>query len=366
MKIASVEVFAVKGRHWPRFPMFFVEVRTDDGITGVGEALGYRCTGVAQAIRELGADLVGRDPGRIESLWEHMVRRGGTMAAVSGIETALWDILGKSLGVPVYRLLGGLCHERVRLYADGFFRGAEYVEAEYAQKAVDAAALGLTALKMDVDEPVPSGHSLNRCLSSADLALTVRMVEAVRAAVGDDVDLCIDAHGAFDVPSAVRLGRALEPMRLMWVEDPVAMDNMAAMAKVAAEVETPVCTGELMETRFAFRELLERQAADIIMPDLARTGGIMEMKKIAAAADTWHVPVAPHNMVGPIATIASGHMAASTPNFMILEYQMGDVPWIDELLSAPVPIEGGYLMLPQRPGLGFELDHKAVAKYRAE
>lgn len=366
MKISSVEVFAVRGRHWPRFPMFFVEVRTDDGLTGVGEALGYRCTGVAQAIRELAADLVGRDPGRIESLWEHMVRRGGNMAAISGIETALWDILGQSLGVPIYKLLGGMCHERVRLYADGFFRGAGYVEAEYARKAVDAAALGLTALKMDVDEPVPSGHSLNRSLASADLALTVRMVEAVRAAVGDAVDLCIDAHGAFDVPSAVRLGRALEPMRLMWVEDPVAMDNMAAMAKVAAEVATPICTGELMETRFAFRELFERQAADIIMPDLARTGGIMEMKKIAAAADTCHVPIAPHNMVGPIATIASGHVAASTPNFMILEYQMGDVPWIDELLSAPVPIEGGYLVLPERPGLGFELDHKAVAKYRAE
>jgi len=366
MKITDVTVHAVKGRHWPRFPMFFVEVHTDDGITGVGEALGYRSTGVAQAIRELGADLVGSDPRRIESLWERMMRRGGNLAAVSGIETALWDILGKSLGAPVYQLLGGLCHERIRLYADGFFRGAAYVEAEYAQKAVDAVALGLTALKMDLDEPIPSGHSLNRSLSSGDLALTVRMVESVRRAVGDGVDLCIDAHGAFDVPSAVRLGRSLEAMKLMWVEDPVAMDNMAAMAKVAAEVETPICTGELMETRFAFRELLERQAADVIMPDLARTGGLMEMKKIAAAADTYHVPVAPHNMVGPIATIASGHFAASTPNFMILEYQMGDVPWIDELLGAPVPIEGGDLVLPARPGLGFELNHKAVTKYRAD
>jgi galactonate dehydratase len=366
MKITDVRVHAVKGRHWPRFPMFFVEVFTDAGITGVGESLGYKAAGVAAAVRELGAGLVGEDPRRIESLWEQMVRRGGTMAAVSGIETALWDILGKSLGAPLYQLLGGMCHERVRLYADGFFRGAEYVEADYAAKAVEAVALGLTALKMDVDEPVPSGHSLNRHLSTGDLALTVRMVQAVRAAVGNGVDLCIDAHGAFDVPSAVRLGRALEPLKLMWVEDPVAMDNMAAMAKVSAEVETPICTGELMETRFAFRELLERQAADIIMPDLARTGGVMEMKKIAAAADTCHVPIAPHNMVGPVATIASGHVAASTPNFLILEYQMGDVPWIDELLSAPVPIQGGDLVLADRPGLGFELNHKAVAKYRAE
>ncbi len=366
MKISEVLVHAVKGRHWPRFPMLFVEVRTDDGIAGIGEALGYRSTGVAQAVRELGAGLVGADPRRIESLWEAMVRRGGNMAAVSGIEIALWDILGKTLGVPVYQLLGGLCHERIRLYADGFFRGADYVEAEYAQKAVDAAALGLTALKMDVDEPIPSGHSVNRSLSASDLALTVRMVEAVRGAVGWGVDLCIDAHGAFDVPSAVRLGRSLGAMRLLWVEDPVAMDNMAAMAKVAAEVETPICTGELMETRFAFRELLERQAADIIMPDVARAGGLMEMKKIAAAADTWHVPVAPHNMVGPVATMASAHFAASTPNFMILEYQMGDVPWIDELLSEPVPIQGGYLTVPDRPGLGFELNLRAVSKYRAE
>jgi len=144
------------------------------------------------------------------------------------------------------------------------------------------------------------------------------------------------------------------------------MNNLAAMAKVADAVSTPVCTGELLETRYQFRELFERQAADVVMPDLARTGGVLEMKKIAAAADTCYVPVAPHNMVGPVATIASAHLCACVPNFLVLEYQLGDVPWIDELITRPVPIKGGHLELYDAPGLGVALDHKAVEKYRAE
>jgi len=366
MKITGVEVYCVKGRHWPRFPMYFVEVQTDEGITGLGESLGYRSSGVAQAIREAGEALIGADPRRIEVLWQQMVRGGINMAAISGIETALWDILGQSLSTPVYQLLGGLCHERVRVYADGFFRGAEYVAGEYAAKAVEAAEMGFTALKMDVDDPIPSGHSINGVLVGADLRLTAEMVRSVREAVGIEVDLCIDGHGAFDLPSALRLAQALRDYDLMWIEDPVSMDNLKAMARVALESETPICTGELLETRFAFRELLERQAADIIMPDLARTGGIMELKRIAAAAETYHVPLAPHNMVGPVCTLASAHVCAATANFMILETQLGDVPWIDDLLDEPVRIEDGHIVLSDRPGLGDRLNHDTVKRYAAD
>lgn len=366
MKITAVEVHRVKGRHWPRFPMFFVEVHTDQGITGLGEALGYRSSGVAQAVEEAGASLIGSDPRRIEFLWQGLVRNGMNMAAISGIETALWDILGQSLGIPIYQLLGGCCHERIRVYADGFFRGAKYVAEEYATKAVDAVSSGLTALKMDVDEPIESGHAINGVLSGADLRLTEAMVRSVREAVGVEVDLCIDGHGAFDVPSAIRLAQMVRDYELMWIEDPVPMNSLKAMARVALESETPICTGELLETRFAFRELFESHAADIIMPDLARTGGVMELKRIAAAAETCRVPIAPHNMVGPVCTLASAHVCAATSNFMVLEYQLGDVPWIDELLTEPVRLEAGHIILSDRPGLGVHLNRDAVRKYRAD
>jgi L-alanine-DL-glutamate epimerase-like enolase superfamily enzyme len=368
VKITDVKVHAVKGRHWPRFPMVFVEIETDaaGGLVGLGEALLYRTTGVIESLRQLREYLVGQDPFRIELHWELLYRRGANPAALSGIETALWDIVGQACGQPIYNLLGGRCRDAVRVYVDGFFRGAGYVQDEYAAKAVDAVAAGFGALKMDVDEPIPMADRFNRQVSPTDLAHMARMVQSVRDAVGPDVDLAVDAHGAFDVASAVRLGHALEPYRLMWIEDPIPMTNLAALAKVAEETTTPICTGELLATRFAFRELFERQAADVIMPDLAATGGILELKKIAALADTYFVPVAPHNMVGPVATIASAHVCLSVPNFMILEYQLGDVPYIDELISSPVPIRDGALHLSHAPGLGVRLNHDAVARHRAE
>ena len=346
--------------------MFFVEIQTDQGITGLGEALGYRASGVGQSIEEAGASLIGSDPRRIEVIWQDLVRKGVNMAAISGIETALWDILGQSLGTPIYQLLGGLCHERVRVYADGFFRGAAYVAGEYAEKAIEAVEAGLTALKMDVDEPIESGHSINGVLTGADLRLTEAMVRSVREAVGVEVDLCIDGHGAFDLPSAIRLDKALRDYDLMWIEDPVNMNSLKVMARVALESQTPICTGELLETRFAFRELLESQAADIIMPDLARTGGVMELKRIAAAAETYRVPIAPHNMVGPVCTLASAHVCAATANFMVLEYQLGEVPWVDELLDEPIRLEDGHIILSDRPGLGARLNHETVKRYRAD
>jgi L-alanine-DL-glutamate epimerase-like enolase superfamily enzyme len=366
VKVTDVKVHAVRGRHWPRFPMVFVEVETDAGIVGLGESLHYRTTGLLESLRDLRDYLIGTDPRRIELHWELLYRRGVNAAALSGIETALWDVLGQASGQPLYQLLGGRCRESVRVYVDGFFRGAAYVQDEYAQKAVEAVGLGFGALKMDVDEPIPVAERFNRQVSASDLRHMARMVERVREAVGPETGLAVDAHGAFDVASAIRLGQALEPYGLMWIEDPIPMTNMAALAKVAEETSTPICTGELLATRFQFRELFERQAADVVMPDLACCGGVMELKKIAALADTYFVPVAPHNMVGPVATLASAHVCLATPNFMLLEYQLGDVEWIDELISSPLPLADGALHPSDAPGLGVRLNHAAVAKYRAE
>ena len=366
MKITDVQVIPVKGRHWPRFPMVFVEVYTDEGLTGLGEALPFQAAGVVESLRQLGETLRGANPFQVEYHWERFYRGGADLPALSALETAMWDIVGQALGTPIHNLLGGACHERIHVYADGFFREGEPTPEAYAQKAREAVAEGLDALKMDVDDFLPSGKALNRGISSAELRNVIDTVGAIREAVGDDVELGMDCHWAFDVSSAVQLGRALEPYDLMWLEDPIPSGNVAALAKVRAEVGVPICTGEVLETRFAFREMLEQQAADILMPDLARTGGILEMKKIAAYADTYYVPIAPHNMMGPVATIASVQLCACIPNFRLLEYQMGDVPWRDDLMDQPLPLVGGYLELPTGPGLGIRLNHDQVKKYRVD
>jgi galactonate dehydratase len=366
MQITDIEVIPVKGRHWPRFPMVFVEVHTDEGLTGLGEALPYQATGLVGSLRQMGESLRGADPFRIEYHWERLYRGGANVSALSGLETALWDIVGQALGAPIYSLLGGACHERIHVYADGFFRGGKPTPGAYARMAQEAVSEGLDALKMDVDDFLRDGKALNRGIRAPELREIAQTVGAIREAVGPDVSLGMDCHWAFDVTSAIKLGRALAPYDLMWLEDPIPSGNVKALAKVRSEIEIPICTGEVLETRFAFREMMEEQAADVIMPDLARAGGILEMKKIAALADTYYVPVAPHNMMGPVATMASVHMCACTPNFLILEYQMGDVAWRDDLLDKPLPIEGSHLRLPTDPGLGFRLNHKEVSKFRVD
>jgi L-alanine-DL-glutamate epimerase-like enolase superfamily enzyme len=365
MKITDLNVHAVKGRHWPKFPMVFVEVETDAGLVGLGEVLLYRQSGVVESLHQLRARLVGQDPLRIQRLYELLHRRGVSLTALSGVEMALWDILGQASGQPIYQLLGGKCRDSVRLYADGFFRGAGYVADEYAQYAIAAVEQGFTALKMDVDSPVPIEQRFNRQLSAADLRHTVTVVAAVREAVGPEVDLAVDPHSAFDVPTAIRLGRLLDPFGLMWFEDPVPKTNLLAMARVARAVKAPICTGGKL-TRFEYRALFEHQAASIIMPDVLLCGGYLELMKIAALADTHFVPVAPHNMVGPVSTMASAHLSLAIPNFMVMEYQLGDVPWINDLISSPIPLRDGQLWPGDAPGLGISLNHDAVSKYRAE
>lgn len=363
MRITDVDVIAVKGRHWPRFPMIFVEVQTDEGLTGLGEALPYQATAVMQSLRELGEALRGANPFQIEANWERFYRRGAHMPALSALETAMWDLVGQALDTPIYNLLGGTCRDCIHVYADGFFREGEPTPQAYADKALEAIDGGLDALKMDVDEFLTNGKVLDRSLLKPELRSVVETVAAIRDAVGENVQLGLDCHWAFDVAAAIQLGRALQPYDLMWLEDPIPSGNAAALAQLRAEVGVPICTGEVLETRYAFRELLERGAADVLMPDLARTGGILEMIKIAAYADTYYVPIAPHNMMGPVATAASVHVCACIPNFRILEYQLGDVPWRDEIVDPPLTLAEGHLRLPRGPGLGMRLNHAVLEQY---
>lgn len=375
MKITAINTYPVRGRHWPRFPMVFLEVETDDGVVGVGEALAFQATGVLQSIEQIADWLVGEDPLQIERLWEQCYRKGAAMAALSGVEIALWDIAGQVAGLPVYKLLGGPCCDRVRVYADGFFRGADPTPEAYGAKAQEAVATGLTALKLDIDDFLSlgerkalircHGRDLSRHISNAEIRQVAASVARIRELLGPEVDLALDCHWAFDVPSALRLGRALEPYGLMWLEDPTPSASVAALAQVAPQLPMPLCLGEALATRFEFREIFERGAAHIIMPDVASSGGLLETKKIAALADTYYVPLAPHDMVGPIATAASIHLSACISNFFVLEHQLTDVAWRHDLTDVPLRVENGHYALPTGPGLGVKLNHEAVEKYRA-
>jgi galactonate dehydratase len=365
MKISDVRSYRIGGRGWPSYPWVIVKVCTDEGISGFGESTPR--DGVFEAINGVRKRLVGEDPFNTTRLSEAMSRRGAYLPFVSGIETALWDIVGKKLNVPIYKLLGGLCREKVKVYVDGFFRGADYRPEDYARKAEEIIKKGFSALKMDVDGPLASMHRMNRQPERADLSLTVDIVAAVREAIGYGVDLAVDTHGGFNLPTMLRLGKMLEPYDLMWIEDPVPLygGNIKTMAKVTAALKTPVCSGETL-TRQGFRELLELQAADIIMPDLTYVGGILEMFRIAAMADVYHIPVAPHNMYSPVATMASVQVCACIPNFTVVEFQWGDVPWRDDLLDMPIPIKDGCIEVPDKPGIGVEINEKELEKHIVE
>jgi galactonate dehydratase len=337
----------------------FVKVSTDEGLVGYGEASNAARIAAA-AVEELGCRLLGLDPSRIEQHWQFLYRtyhnvRGGPIAtaAISGIEIALWDLKGKALGVPVYELLGGRCRDRLKAYGNGWADPSEDPQA-VAASAVAAVELGYDALKWDPFGPV------NNVIEPEHLRKSIAEVRAVREAVGPDVELLIEAHGKLNVNNAIRAGRMLEELDPYWFEEPVDPENVDAMAKVAAEINIPIATGERLYTKFGFRELLARQAADIIQPDVCHTGGILETKKIAAMAEAHYVPVAPHNPFGPINTAAAIQVDTCTPNFLVQEMIVRHLPVYRNMLTEPLELHDGYLEVPNRPGIGFELNEEFI------
>jgi galactonate dehydratase len=360
LKITAIDTHLVNmgNRNVP-----FVLVRTDEGITGVGEA--YSCgpdKATVEVIRDFALWLAGRDPRDIESLYQLMFAGsrfpGGSVvgSAISGIEHALWDIAGKAAGVPVYRMLGGRCRDKVRVYQNPGGKTPEEM-ADNALKAI--AKYGYTALKLS---PLPPDYATLPW--GRVVAESVRRCEAVRRAVGDDIDIGIDPHAKiFEPAQAIELARALEPMRPFFIEEPLRPENRAALAKVREHVRVPIATGEMLYTRYEFRELLALQAVDIVQPDVCVAGGLFELKKIAAMAEAHYVTVAPHNPCGPVATAVNVHFAASTSNFNILEYIPDDSGVRNEVVKEPIRLSKGYLEIPEKPGLGVELDEKAAARH---
>jgi galactonate dehydratase len=375
MKITDVQACVIgrSERHSGGSVWTFVRVYTDEGLVGTGEcnSAGPLASGFAtkEAILAMKPCLVGKDPLDTGPLYEALRRYGrygGTSTAplifaITGIETALYDIAGKALGVPVHRLLGGKFRDRIRLYADCHAGDSDDPRA-YAEKAQQVVKEGYTALKFDVDHTgVGKQDRYNWTASAREMNYIVGLVQTIREAIGYDIDLAIDCHGQFDLPSAITLAKAVEDLRLMWLEEPVPAENIDALAQVRAKTSTVICTGENQYTRFEFLSLLQRQATDVIMPDLAKAGGIMEAKRIADLADAFYVPVAPHNVSSPLGMMAACHVMSAIPNFLVLEYHARDVPWWDDLCTGDKPfVSEGWMTVSDRPGLGVELDDRAA------
>ena len=265
---------------------------------------------------------------------------------------ALWDILGKSLNVPVSQLLGGRVTDRVRIYVNGWFAGAREPE-EFAEKARIAVQRGVTAMKWD-----PFGKSYLD-ISHADLDRALRCVDAVRSAVGPNVDLLIEGHGRFNLPTASKIAAELAPFKPMFFEEPVPPDNLDALKAVHGRSPVAIAAGERLYTRWDYRKLFDLMAVDYIQPDVSHAGGIMELKKIAAEAECRCLPFAPHKPSGPVANAATLQLAACCPNFCILEIMYNDVEWRKDVTNESLTYENGYLMIPDKPGLGIEIDEEA-------
>lgn len=363
MKVTQIKTFIC---HAYRTNWVFVKVITDSGLYGVGEAtLEYREPTVVQAIKELERYLVGKDPHNIEAFWHDAYRdaywRGGVvlMSALAGVEMALWDIKGKALGVPVYQLLGGKVRDSVKCYANAWFAGAKKPE-EFAQKAKIAVKNGFSGLKWD-----PFGKEyLN--IDPKHLNEALDCIAAVKDAVGDQVHLIIVGHGRFNVPTAVRIGNALEKFGILWFEEPIPPDDKKGIAWVRSKIATPVSGGERLYSRFEYADYLRMECADFWQPDVSHAGGIMEVRKIAAMAESHYIPVCPHNPSGPVANAATLQLAACIPNFYLLETMANDIPWRADVSTEKVKFENSEMFIPDLPGLGIDINEEEIAKHPYE
>ena len=383
IEITDVQTTMVHGN----FDWTLVRIYTDAGVTGTGEA--YWGTGVPGIIESTKPYLLGENPLDVDRVYTHLLQRlsgegssaGPAVTAVSGIEIALNDLVGKLLNVPAYQLLGGKYRDHVRVYCDTH-AGAhgedddttEYTEAHspaaYANAAEAVVDDGFDALKFDLDVPTDSKRRhgedrMNRHLRGPELQHKVDIVEAATDAVGDRADVAFDCHWSWSADSASRLAQAVEKYDIFWLEDPVPPENLDIQKTVTHSTSTTIATGENLYRKHGFRDLIENEAADVVQPDLPRTGGMRETMKIADKADTYYMPFALHNVSSPIGTMAGAQTAAACPNFLALEYHARAIDWWSDLVEEDL-IEDGYINVPDRPGLGLTLDLDVVEAHMVE
>lgn len=357
MKIVDVKTTVV-GNPWKNW--LFVELITDEGITGLGEATSGLSTRPAEAaVHEMKALYIGQDPRNIGLLWDRLYKGIflQTNTAMAGIEMACWDILGKSLGVPVWQLLGGKQRPRLRAYANGWYQGSRD-PGFFAEAAAKVASLGYTALKFD-----PFG-SAYRFIDRQALDLSLKIVGTVREAVGDEVDILIEGHDRFSVSTAIEVGRALADYRPMWFETPVMSTEAEATAEVARAIPVRVVAGERLHRTSEFAQLLQTGVIDVIQPEILNCGGVSGLMKVSALAEAHGAFVAPHNAQSPLTTVINTQVCATLPNMLIQEcFDDFLNPWSREIMSGSVEIVDGYIEVPDGPGFGVSLDHAEMAKY---
>ena len=403
MKIIRLKTAVVEGN----FDWTFVRIETDEGIRGLGEC--FFAPGLTAMLRSLEPLLIGEDPRDVNRLFRKLqlaTSGAGSVAgiiynAISGIDAALWDILGQSLGVPIWRLVGGRFRDGVRIYAD--CHGGDALESldevlrsrrpswlpanqahaakdyyashaddpaelpeQYGKRAMAMMKLGFTALKFDLDVPGTEGFdAYNRCLSNKAIDHMVALIGAVRDAVGYEIDVAVDCHWRYSVSDIIKVGHSLEPFRLLWLEDPVPPESVAALRAVSSKVRIPIATGENLFLFQGFQEIVQSHAIGIATPDLQKVGGLGIASQIAALADTHTIPIAPHNISSPVGTLLSAHYCAAIPNFLVLEFHASDVPfWNDLVDGMPKPIiQNGFIQVPEKPGLGVTLNEEVARKY---
>jgi len=378
LAITEIECVVLEGN----FPWNLLRVHTDAGVVGLGEAF----PGPAgEYVEFLKPGLVGENPLDVDRLVEHMTQLvsalggsvGYSQAAVSGIETALWDIAGTVTGLPVYQLLGGKYRDAVRIYCDCHAgealvaapdaEGAElYTPEAYAEVAREVVDEGFSALKFDLDVKTGPADTATRRLETQEIEHKVEIVDAVREAIGTEPVLGFDLHWNYSVETAAKVARRLEPYDLDWLEDPVPPENADAHRKVTTSTTTPILAGENLTRVEGFAPFLVEQAIDLVAPDIQKCGGLLEFRKIATLADAYDVPVAPHNISSPVGTVASVHTCATVPGAFALEYHAREVDWWDDLLASDGPlIEDGEIAVPESPGLGIELDYEVLNDHLA-
>lgn len=367
MKIKDIQTIEVGGHGFSTY----VRIFTDEGLTGTGECIHGRSASPA-IIGEMKPLLINENPMNIDCLFEKVRRAyifdgaigGNVISALSGIEIALWDLVGKAVNLPVYQMLGGKFRDKIRLYSDcGSSRNDPQSCGNRAKEVVN---MGFNAIKFDIDD-ASNLYKLDHWNWSAtpgEVQMMVDKVAAVREMVGQNIDVAIDMHGRYDTPAAIRIAQALEPYKLMWLEEPIPPENIDAMREIKRSTSTPICAGENIFLRYGFRDLIEKQAVDIIMPDIPKCCGLSEGRKIANMAEVYYIPMAPHNVCGPLGTIASCHVCASIPNFLVLEWHwLGRDHWNELVITDKPIIENGYITMPDKPGLGVEINPEGVKKY---